>query len=416
VAIRASIFLIGSEITRGVIADAHGRLLAREMTAIGYLVKRIVIVPDDGSVAEILRLALQDSDVIILTGGLGPTSDDCTRDIVAKLAGVPVVQDERAFEQLYGRIGERIYGVNQRQVTIPQGFRIIENPKGSAVGFVGKIADALCYALPGVPSEMHAMFYHHVLPELATLVGFDTKSLLELSCFLTPESKLEEVCKEYALDGIEWGTRVQEHRISLYLHGGSDANRQLMAEKIEKKLGKGLLYSGDIDGATLLSDYLLTHQKKIACAESCTGGLIGKLLSDRNGSSAYFWGGVISYANAAKEELLKVSSITLKAQGAVSYEAVIEMAEGLRARANVDFTLAVSGIAGDGGGSPEKPVGTIYLGFSSFQYPTQAVRLNFTSFGRGSIRRRAAVAALLLGYFYLKGEQLLDITETWQYI
>ncbi|HHU89275.1 MAG: nicotinamide-nucleotide amidohydrolase family protein [Sphaerochaetaceae bacterium] len=417
VANRASIFLIGTEITRGVIADAHGRLLARELSAIGYDVRRIVIVPDDGSIEEMLHLALRDSEILLLTGGLGPTSDDVTREIVAKLAGVKIVRDELSYNALFERIGERLLGINERQVTLPEGFRAIKNTNGSAIGFVGLLGErSLCYAMPGVPSEMHAMFYHQVLPELVKKIGFNERALLEFSCFLTPESKLEEVCKASACEGIEWGTRVQEHRISLYLHGGSAEGRQSMVEGIEAKLGRGRLWRGDIDLSLLLGDFLLENSLTMGCAESCTGGLVSKLMSDRNGSSAYFWGGVVSYANAAKEGLLKVKGETLEKWGAVSDETVIEMAEGLRELSKVDFTLAVSGVAGDGGGSVEKPVGTIYLGFASKKAPSEAVRLNFTSFGRDSVRRRSAQAALLLGYFYLKGEQLLDIVESWQYI
>ncbi|NLA92615.1 MAG: nicotinamide-nucleotide amidohydrolase family protein [Spirochaetales bacterium] len=417
VANRASIFLIGTEITRGVIADAHGRILARELTAIGYDVRRIVIVPDDGSIEEVLRLALRDSEILILTGGLGPTSDDVTREIVAKIAGVEVVRDEEAYATLFKRIGERLYGINERQVTRPEGFRSLENSNGSAIGFVGKLGEgSLCYAMPGVPSEMQVMFYNVVLPELVEHIGFDEEALLEYSCFLTPESKLEEVCKKSASEGIEWGTRVQEHRISLYLHGGSRAGRETMVAKIEAELGRGRLWRGDVDLATLLGDALLEDNLMMGCAESCTGGLVSKLMSDRNGSSAYFWGGVVSYANEAKEELLKVKRGSLEEWGAVSDVTVIEMAEGLRELSGVDFTLSVSGIAGDGGGSIEKPVGTIYLGFASTKAPSVAVRLNFSPYGRDSIRRRSAQAALLLGYFYLKGEQLLDIVESWQYI
>ncbi len=417
VANRASIFLIGTEITRGVIADAHGRILARELTAIGYDVRRIVIVPDDGSIEEMLLLAQKDSEILILTGGLGPTSDDVTREIVAKIAGVKVVRDEEAYANLFERIGERLHGINERQVTRPEGFRPLENTKGSAIGFVGKLnRGSLCYAMPGVPSEMQAMFYDIILPELVERIGFDEQALLEYSCFLTPESKLEKVCKQSALEGIEWGTRVQEHRISLYLHGGSSSGRQTMVERIEAELGAGRLWRGDVDLATLLGDALLEEGLMMGCAESCTGGLVSKLMSDRNGSSAYFWGGVVSYANEAKEELLKVERGTLEKWGAVSNETVIEMAEGLRELSGVDFTLSVSGIAGDGGGSEEKPVGTIYLGFAAAKLPSVAVKLNFSPYGRDSIRRRSAQAALLLGYFYLKGGQLLDIVESWQYI
>ena len=179
---------------------------------------------------------------------------------------------------------------------------------------------------------------------------------------------------------------------------GSKAGRETIVANGASWAGR--LWRGDVDLATLLGDALLEDNLMMGCAESCTGGLVSKLMSDRNGSSAYFWGGVVSYANEAKEELLKVKRGSLEEWGAVSDVTVIEMAEGLRELSGVDFTLSVSGIAGDGGGSIEKPVGTIYLGFASTKAPSVAVRLNFSPYGRDSIRRRSAQAALLLGYFY----------------
>lgn len=420
--VTVSIFLIGTEITRGIIADTHGPLLARELSILGYHINRIVIIPDDGSIEPMLRQALQDSDIILLTGGLGPTSDDITRHVVAKLAGVPLVQDEGAFAELYTRIGSRIYGANQRQVCFPEGFTVISNPKGTAPGFWGEIVTSpesrsvLCYAMPGPPVEMHEMFYHRILPELAQLAGHDDTEVTEFSCFLTPESKLEEVCGECAMGGIQWGTRVQEHRISLYLHGGTQESRGFMAQEIGKQLGFGLLVTGDVEGVDLLSNLLVQQKFKMVCAESCTGGLVSKLMTDLDGSSAWFWGGVVSYANQAKETLLEVSSSTIETCGAVSEESVLEMAQGLLRLAQVDFSVSVSGIAGSGGGTKEKPVGTVWFGFASPTIPAIAVKLNFSSYGRASVRRRAALAAILLSYFYLKGADLLDIVSTWQYI
>ncbi len=419
--VTVSVFLIGTEITRGIIADSHGQLLARELSIIGYHINRIVIVPDDGSIEPMLRQAIEDSDIILLTGGLGPTSDDMTRNVVAKLAGVDLVQDASAFTELYTRIGNRIYGANQRQVCFPEGFTVIENPKGTAPGFWGEIITSesksvLCYAMPGPPVEMHEMFYRRILPELTQLSGHDDTEVSEYSCFLTPESKLEEVCGESVVDGIQWGTRVQEHRISLYLHGGTEDSRQEMAQNIGKKLGFGLLVTGDIEGADLLSDFLVQHEIQMVCAESCTGGLVSKLMTDSDGSSTWFWGGVVSYANEAKEHVLGVAAKTLEEHGAVSGETVIEMAQGLLRLAQANFSVSVSGIAGRGGGTEEKPVGTVWFGFSSSTAPSVAVKLKFSSYGRASVRRRAALAAILLSYFYLKGADLLDIVGTWQYI
>ena len=420
-----SVFIIGTEITRGIIADKHGQLIAKELTTLGYHVNRITIVPDDGTIAPLLRDCVRLTDIILLTGGLGPTSDDMTRDVVAELAGVPLVRDEAAFAHLYGRIGERIYGANLRQVMIPQGFRIIENPKGTAPGFAGELPveegsgefrHVRCYAMPGPPVEMHEMFYHRILPELAQLTGHEGIGRNEYSCFLTPESRLEDLCSECAVGPVLWGTRVQEYRISLYLNGGTSDQRSEMASRISERLGKGLRVPGDVEVVDLFTRLLEEKGLTAASAESCTGGLIGKLLTDREGSSAWFWGSVVSYANDAKVRLLSVDETTLKTHGAVSGQTVVGMARNLRELSGTDMTIAVSGIAGPGGETPDKPVGTIWIGYAVKGREPVAVRLQISSFGRSSVRRRAAIAAILLGSFHLNGADLLDIVGTWQYI
>lgn len=420
-----SLCIIGTEITRGIISDKHGNLMARELTNLGYEVNRIVIVPDDGSLGSILEQIIQETEIVLLTGGLGPTSDDMTRQVVADLAKVPLVQDEDAYKSLYERIGDRIVGANQRQVCFPQGFQVIPNPKGTAPGFSGLIPvrekdgtmrDVLCFAMPGPPVEMHEMFYGRILPTLADKIGKNSVGRDEFSCFLTPESKLEEICAECARDAILWGTRVQEYRISLYLNGGSSESREQMAQAIGERLGVGLLFKGNIEVMDLLSGQLLNDRGLLASAESCTGGLVGKLMTDKTGSSAWFWGSVVSYANRAKELLLGVPPQTIEKFGAVSEETVLSMAQGLLERSEATLTISISGVAGPDGGTVEKPVGTVWLGFANDTRTSRAVKIQFSSYGRSSVRRRAAVAAILLAYFYAKGDDLLDIVRTWQYI
>ncbi len=419
-----SLFIIGTELTRGIIADKHGQLMANELTRLGYHINRMVIVPDDGTLGEVLRQCLQESDIVILTGGLGPTSDDLTRSLVASIAKVPLVMDEQSYQDLRERIGDRINGSNIRQVYFPQGFTPIVNPKGTAPGFKGILevdkagvkANILCYAMPGPPVEMHEMFYHRVLPELANLSGHADNERDEFSTFLIPESKLEEACAQAAVDDLQWGTRVQEHRISLYISGGDHVLRLAMRDRIEAIVGLGLVEIGDIEAVDILSGYLSDHHLSIACAESCTGGLVSKLLTDKGGSSAWFWGTVVSYANEAKTGLLGVDSAIIEQEGAVSGRCVEAMADGMLSRSHADTALAISGIAGPDGGTPEKPVGLVWFGFAAKNRPTTSVAVKISSFGRASVRRRAAVAAFLLAFSYLNGIDLLDRVKTWQYI
>ncbi|MFA6731805.1 MAG: nicotinamide-nucleotide amidohydrolase family protein [Sphaerochaeta sp.] len=416
----AALFIIGTELTRGVIADKHCQVLSSQLTQLGFRVDRMVLVPDDGTIAEVLEDCITHCDVVLLTGGLGPTSDDMTRSIVASLAKVPLVRDQQTFEQLYQRIGERIWGANEQQIMIPQGFEAIPNPFGTAAGFRGFIPSGnrqiACVAMPGPPREMDPMFFDQVLPWLAQLIGHDDFSRSEYSTFLIPEAKLEELCKSVTFNGLTWGTRFQDLKISLYLNGGSGEERTLMADRLRGLVGPSLVVDGDVMPSALLTDLLLARNETISCAESCTAGFVAKLLTDQSGSSAWFYGGAVTYANEAKRELLGVSELTLENHGAVSEACVREMAEGMLTRSGTDWALAVSGIAGPDGGSKEKPVGTVWFGFAGKKRQTEAVCVHLSSWGRESVRRKASVVALILASRYIKGDCLLDTVDKWQYI
>ncbi len=416
----AALFIIGTELTRGVIADKHCQVLSSQLTQLGYRVDRMVLVPDDGTIAEVLEDCIAHCDVVLLTGGLGPTSDDMTRSIVASLAKVPLVRDQQTFERLYERIGERIWGANEQQTMIPEGFDAIPNPFGTAAGFRGFIPSGTrqiaCVAMPGPPREMDPMFFDQVLPWLAQLIGHDDFSRSEYSTFLIPEAKLEELCKSVTFNGLTWGTRFQDLKISLYINGGSGEERTHMANLLRGVVGPSLVVDGDIMPSDLLTDLLLERKETISCAESCTAGFIAKLLTDQRGSSAWFYGGAVTYANEAKREMLGVSELTLDTHGAVSEACVREMAEGMLGRSGTDWALAVSGIAGPDGGSKEKPVGTVWFGFASKKRQTEAVCVHLSSWGRESVRRKASVVALILASRYIKGDCLLDTVDKWQYI
>ncbi len=415
-----SIFIIGTEITRGIIGDKHAKLISKELKNVGLYVNRITIVPDDERLEREFLSVIKDTDIVILTGGLGPTSDDMTRTIVAEAAQVPLVRDEKEYQKLYARIGERINGANIRQVQIPQGFRIIENNNGTAPGFYGDIpvkdATVKVFALPGPPHELNPMFFDSVLPILALEEDHANVKRDEYSIYLTPESKLEEIVAAHAPEGIVWGTRVQEHKISLYISGKSDKERDALISALKADLGEDLVQKGNVEVISRFTSFLKDRNLLVSCAESCTGGLVGKLLSDESGSSAYFHSSLVTYANEAKSTFLGIDLKLIEDKGAVSEEVVIMMAENVLAKSSSDVSLAISGIAGPAGGSEEKPVGTVWFGFASKSLPAASICLQFSSFGRASVRRRAAIAALLLCYLYLNGGNLLDIPSSWQYI
>ncbi len=422
-----SIYIVGTEITRGIIQDCHIPLLTRELTNLGYCVRRACIVPDDVSILGDLKKASCDSDIIIVTGGLGPTSDDMTRQEIADLACVPLVKNEVAWNEVYSRLGDRVWGANERQSFIPEGFDEIPNPKGTAPGFMGSFTVTLedefskevtAIAMPGPPVEMQYMFYTYVRPFLAEKIGLKSIERDEFSIYMVPEAKLEDLCERCAIDGISWGTRFQPFKITLYVDGKSEEKKKEFEDKLSALLGKGLLERGNLEAVDKLIDYLEKNNLTVSTAESCTAGFVSKLLTDKAGSSKWFLGGVATYANSAKTALLGVDENILndKQTGPVSSQCACQMANGIRKVLGSNIAVSVTGIAGPGGEEEAKPVGTAYIGLSSSFRETVAVRVNISPNSRDYIRRKLSVAMMLLALEYAQGGSVVDTVSSWVYI
>lgn len=415
-----SFFIIGTELTRGIIEDKHTATLALELSHLGFDVARSVIVPDDGSIEKMLDDCINDSDVVIITGGLGPTTDDMTRKIIAEAAGVSLVLSQPAWDALYRRVGENIHGANERQAYIPEGFKLLENPNGTAPGFLGYTRrgdrDVLLVSMPGPPREMQPMFFNLVLPYLARLRGHKSMVRDEYSVFLISESKLEELCNQCQMPGVIVGDRFQNYKISLYLSGGTEENRRTMERRLYELISEDLMVSGEHESFDLLCDYLREHGLTLSSAESCTSGWFAKQMTEVSGSSAWYWGGANTYSEDAKTKLLGVGKDLLAKYSVYSHECVKAMAEGILKLSGTDVAIAVSGVAGPSGGNAENGVGTVYFGLASKTMETQTVRLDFSLTRRDFIRKRSTIAASILALLYLKGERLLDRTKKWQYI
>lgn len=410
----ASLIVIGSELTRGIIADKHGQLVSRELTKLGYHMNEIIAIPDDGTIEAVLLSVIKHNDVIIITGGLGPTSDDMTRLTISHVAGKALVKNEEAYQRLYKRVGERIHGANEKQSYFPEDFKTILNPNGTAEGFYGKADNTLIICLPGPPREMEPMFREFVLPYLAHLNGHEEKPRFEYSTFLIAEAKLEELTKEVDSE-INWGTRFQDYRISLYAEGDEKKVNSAI-KRLQEKCGNELIVLGDKTALSSLTKTLREKGLTIAAAESCTGGLCSMLLTEEAGASVYFNGGVVSYAPSVKEGVLDVSSTTIKCYGTVSENCALEMAEGALKKTNSDYAFSVTGVAGPDK-SEGKDVGTVCFGFAGKNRVSQAVTLHFTTWGRASVRRKSATAAFILAnHFILSDKPLIDITCMWDYI
>jgi nicotinamide-nucleotide amidase len=409
------ILAAGTELTEGIIQDTHARYLASELTSLGLAVRRMIQIPDDPAIfREELTRACRDACLVLITGGLGPTTDDLTREMVAEAAGVPLEFHAEAWETLLARFaGRRISDTNRKQATAPRGFLLLPNPNGTAPGFHGEVNGALVVAMPGPPSELRPMFAASVLPLIRERFGAPAEGdILWGTALMVPESNLEEALRGCAVPGVRWGTRVEEDRISFSLRGGTAAERASLFACVTAGLGSDRVRPGETRPALLLTEALLTRHLTIAVAESCTGGLIAKYMTDLPGSSRVLWGGWVSYANEAKESLLGVDRAVLSRSGAVSEEAVVAMAAGALRASGADVGLAVSGVAGPDGGSPEKPVGTVWIAVAVRGSPPAARLFSFTG-SRDMVRRRAAVAAMLLAEAAIVGRPFLDTRAKW---
>jgi nicotinamide-nucleotide amidase len=420
---RSSVLLaVGTELTEGVVLNTHFRFLGSELKSLGFPVVRAVQLPDEPALfgAE-LRAALAAAGVVVITGGLGPTSDDLTREVVAQVTGRKLVFQPQVWETLlgmYAASGRQIPQTNRKQAQIPEGFRILQNVVGTAPGFWGRVGASLCVALPGPPAELEPMFLRLVVPVLEAQAGQAPGEQLggELpgSVFMVPESLLEEALQQGrqavvagpsapAEGGLSWGTRVAEDRITFTLRGAEAQGREELFAYLQGRFGPLRLRRGDLRPSGLLFELLRQRGETVSFAESCTGGLLAKMLTDMPGSSEVFWGAVVAYANAAKTSLLGVPEATLAEHGAVSPQTASAMSYGLLRCAGTGVGVAVTGIAGPEGGSAEKPVGTVWIS-ARLREGAELCRHFLVPGGRDQVRRRSAVAAFLMAECLLRGQ------------
>jgi len=411
----AVVLSVGTELTEGIIQDTHIRFLASELTSLGFTVCRGVQIPDSPrQFTDELARAASEAALIIITGGLGPTTDDLTRETVAQAAGVSLEFHAEVWEALQERFkGRKISETNRKQAEAPRGFSLIPNANGTAPGFHGDLRGALVIALPGPPSELRPMFNQGVVPILAARFGTASeKDILWGTALMVPESNLEEALQEARRGGVAWGTRVDEDRIVFSLRGGTQADRTASFAALAASLGPIRIREGETRPAQLLSEALRSRGVTLVTAESCTGGLVGKYMTDLSGSSQVYWGGYVSYSNAAKTAMVGVGPDVLESAGAVSQDTVVGLAEGALSRSGAGVSMAISGVAGPDGGSADKPVGTVWMAVAVRGRDTEARLFTFSG-SRDMIRRRSAVAAMLFAEARLLGRGFLDTRTKW---
>ncbi|HEY1585560.1 MAG TPA: competence/damage-inducible protein A [Polyangia bacterium] len=403
--ITVEIVTIGDELNRGEIIDTNSSWLAERLTALGAYVRWRTSVTDDAAdMTAALATAAARADVIVTSGGLGPTDDDRTVDVVSALAGVEPVQDPAHFDKMQERFAKRGFRLtpnNLRQVRVPAGAEVLSNGPGLAPGFGVAVGKARVYSMPGVPREMKAIFDDHVAARVGAAVGGALPLRRTWRVAGMGESHVDHALGGL-IDGIAGATlhyriAYPENLVTVVVRrdDGAALLERLDAE-VRARLGDHVYATGDTTLAEVVGTRLVARKQTLAVAESCTGGMVGQLVTAIPGSSRWFLGGVIAYANSLKEHLLDVRAETLAAHGAVSEAAVLEMADGARARTGADWAIAVSGIAGPDGGTAEKPVGTVFVAVTSDG--KREMRKLFWPTDRELVRQLAAHAALHLLY------------------
>lgn len=400
----AEIIAIGSELLTPDKTDTNSLWLTEKLNEIGIEVKLKTIVGDDRMrLEETIRDAVRRSNIIITTGGLGPTEDDITREVSAKAVGRELVFRDELVDDLVERFkkwGRGMPEINKRQAFVIEDARVLPNPNGSAVGMALEIEKKFFVVLPGPPRELKPMFENFVLPKLREAAGeiFVKRKILRVSGM--GESAVDEliapIYKEYEKVNTSILFNRSEIELNLAAQTATAAEAvqvlEELSQKIVEKLGIAVFATNGETMEQIVGELLSRNGKTVAIAESCTGGLIAERLTEISGSSRYFIEGAVVYSNEAKIRTLDVPPETIEKFGAVSAETAEAMAKGIREKAQTDYAVSVTGIAGPGGGTAEKPIGLVYIGFAD-ENQTKSFKINLPG-DRYLIRWRSSQAAL----------------------
>ncbi len=400
----AVVLAIGDELTLGQTVDTNSAWLSTRLSDYGVRTLAHHTAPDEAdAIAAALDWAVVRADLVLVTGGLGPTADDVTRNALAHLLDAPLEEDPlslRQIEEFFRRAERPMPPINRVQALRPRGATALDNPIGTAPGIRFTCGRAEIFAFPGVPAEMRAMFDRHVTPWLVRRGGPAIRTAV-LHTFGWGEAAVGEALRDLMERGRNpsVGTTVSLGVVSVRLRStgmGSEADATLAATvaEIRRRLGTIVFGTGEETLASVVVKRLRDSRQTVTTAESCTGGWVARLLTDVPGASAVFSGGWVAYANAFKLRELGVASELLDAHGAVSEAVACAMAQRAREKAGADWGLALTGIAGPEGGSPEKPVGTVWIAVAGPDRPEgRAERFCFPGH-REIIRGRAANTAL----------------------
>ena len=403
---KAEILTIGDELLIGQVVNTNAAWIGEQLTLLGVDVRRVVTIGDDeAAIRTGLQEAHEVADLVVITGGLGPTHDDVTKTAVAAFFGVGLRFDEEVFKMVsarFARHGTPMAASNRSQAQVPEGFEVLPNTEGTAPGLWRQEPDGgrIVVVVPGVPYEMKHLFQQAVLPRVARASGLRNLRQRTLLTTGIGESTLQEELGD--LTGLlghdvrlAFLPSIHGVRLRMTAFGADAAGRLDDLEHYLRSRAGTYVYGVDNDTLeTVVGRFLHLRRQTIAVAESCTGGLIAHRLTNVAGSSAYVVGGVVAYSNDVKVRLLGVDPGTLASEGAVSEAVALQMARGVRARFGADLGLATTGIMGPTGGTDTKPVGTVWVGYATAG-GERAVLLQLAT-DRQRNKERAATAALNL--------------------
>ncbi len=404
----AELIAVGNEVVDGSVINTNASWLAQELSRQGVTVRFHSVIPDE---EVLMRQAFQNAqgraDLMLVTGGLGPTVDDFTLEVAAEFFERPLVQDALSLERIqkfFKKIKRPMTPNQERQAMLPEGGTVLANPLGTAPGVYLEHRGVHWAFFPGVPAEMKGMFAERLLPILEKLPGRGEIRLMKvLRCFGLPEGQMDdrlrtELQGRLNLMGTDLGFRVRFPTIDIRLTSRArEATAAFQAlreaeQVVRQRLGDCIFGEAEEELAQVVGRLLKEKGLRIATAESCTGGLLASQITDVPGASDYFLEGIVTYSNQAKASLLGVQSETLESYGAVSAQTALEMARGIVERSQAEFGIGVTGIAGPGGGTPDKPVGTVHIAVKhlggewehAYRFP----------FGRERFKQVAAATAL----------------------
>ncbi|MCE1189279.1 MAG: competence/damage-inducible protein A [Ignavibacteria bacterium] len=402
----ATIICIGDELLIGQTINTNAAVIGEALSANQVKVHKSVVVGDEEApILEEFASAWNSSNIVFVTGGLGPTHDDITRTVITKFFNTELIENEIVLQDIKDRfqsLNRVMVKINEEQALVPAVAEAIRNSRGTAPGFWIEKDGKIFIATPGVPFEMRTMLESFIIPRIQKLTEFNDSYTSQKTLLTTgiPESTL--FFKLGNLDALLEGAKLAflpspmgvKMRVTVTEANRNDAESKLtgIEQKIRAIAGKYIYGTGTDDLAQVVGKLLAERNLTIAIAESCTGGHISDRITDFGGSSNYFERGVISYSNAAKVEILKVDEDALAEHGAVSYEVARQMAAGIKSISGTDIGLSITGILGPGGGSEAKPVGTVFIGFCDSSV-CSSIKLQFGN-DRIINKERAAQAAL----------------------